>query len=443
MNPISSSVRDCLKIARLLLAAIGLFCFVHQATAAPKRPNIVLIMADDLGAECLQSYGSTSYKTPHLDALAASGIRFETCYSTPLCSPTRVQLMTGRYGFRTGWTQLIGRGSGADDDRKEYFDFTKERTFGHMLREAGYATAMAGKWQLAEFQQHPDHVRQSGFDEYSCWMWLWDGKKTDRYWKPVIWQNGSKREDVADRYGEDVFVEFLVDFMRRHREKPFFVYYPMTLVHDPFLPTPDSDAAINKMKNAPKNFADMVAYMDKVVGRLASALDELKLRENTLILFTGDNGTPKQITSRVGDLEIRGGKGQVAHVGSHVPLIANWKGTAPAGKVCTDLVDLSDVFPTLAELAGVELPRRPVIDGRSFAPQLRGQAGQPRDWIFSQLGNRRLAREQRYLLHDDGRLFDIPNDPLETKDLGDSADPEIVAAKKRLQAALDRLKPTR
>jgi len=427
-----------------LTTAVSVPAADRAARARP--PNIIVIMADDLGAECLSSYGSTSYKTPNLDALAKTGIRFLNCYATPLCSPSRAQLMTGRYGFRTGWTNMIERGEGAVN---EFFDPNQERTFGHVLKAAGYATAQSGKWQLAQFQKYPRHVNECGFDEYCCWTWLYDGQRTDRYWQPSVWQNGKLREDVGDQYGEDVFCDFLIDFITRNQAKPFFVYYPMVLVHDPFEPTPDEKKGglDGRKKSGPdvSHFPAMVAYMDKTVGRLVAALDKLKLRENTLILFTGDNGTPRPVTSRTGKTVIPGGKGTVTHLGSHVPLIASWKGTVPGDRVLHDLVDFTDVLPTLAEVAGAELPRGVKIDGRSFAPQLRGQTGQPREWVYVQLGNASFVRDQHWLLHNDGRFYDIKDDPFERHDL--SAEPqcqeEVARLKKVSESVFHPAKPFR
>jgi arylsulfatase A len=430
-----------LLIYILLLPIVGAGAArTGKAAAAPgsersRKPNVVLIMADDLGAECLGSYGGTSYKTPHLDELARTGIRFQNCYATPLCSPSRVQLMTGRYGFRTGWTRLIDVGPG------EYLDPKREKTFGHMLRDAGYATALAGKWQLCQFDQQPDNVRDCGFDEYCCWAWVYKGQKTSRYWNPVVWQNGKAREDVADRYGPDVYCDFLIDFMKRNRSRPFFAYYPMALVHNPLTPTPDSKGGGGRMRrrNA-AHFPAMIAYMDKLVGRIAASLDDLGLRENTLILFTGDNGTIRGIVSQVGDTTITGGKGTVTEAGARVPLIGNWKGMAPSGRVCEDLVDFSDFMPTLAEITGARLPHGVTIDGRSFAPQLRGQPGKPREWVFTQLGRNRFVRERGWKLYGDGRLFDMRNGSYEGQEVSPASSEEAAAAGKRLQAVLDRLR---
>jgi arylsulfatase A len=430
----------------LLLASLGILAGAPPAGSGPAgpgqasagKPNIILIMADDLGAEGLGCYGSTSYKTPHLDALAKSGIRFTNGFSTPLCSPSRVELMTGRYGFRTGWTQLIN--AGADD----YFDPKKEKTFGHVLKAAGYATGIAGKWQLAQFQKHPDHVRECGFDESLMWTWQMDGKRTDRYWNPSIWKGGKLLEGTQDKYGPDLEADFVCDFIRRHKAGPFFFYYPMTLVHNPFEPPPDSKEAKKPGKKGDggaRVLADMIAYMDKVVGRIVSTLDELKIRENTVVFFTGDNGTTRGIPSQLGARTVIGGKGSMADTGSRVPLLASWPGTAPAGKVLDDLVNFCDFLPTLGDLAGARLPEGVTIDGRSFAPQLRGEAGKPRDWAFTQLGKNRWVRDLRWKLHSDGRLFDIQNDPEESKPLAAGTEPsEAAAARKRLEDILAKLK---
>src|SRR5262245_4369644 len=423
----------CFRASAYGLSALtaALVCSGNAADEKKSKPNIILILADDLGTECLGCYGGTSYRTPNLDALAKSGIRFENAYCTPLCTPSRVQLMTGRYGFRTGWTNLIGRGS------TEFSD-GKEKTFGHIFKEAGYRTAIAGKWQLADFYKHPNNVKEAGFDEYSCWAWVYNGMQTLRYWDPAIWQDGKLRTDVRFKYGEDVFCDFLIDFIGRNRERPFFVYYPMVLVHSPFEYTPDNKHALRW--RSVNYFPDMVAYMDKTVGRIVATLDRFKLREKTLLIFAGDNGTYFNITSKVGEQEVRGGKGTVTHLGTHVPLMASWPGTIPSGRVSTDLVDFSDVLPTMAELAWVDLPKGITFDGRSFAPQLLGRQGNPREWVFVQLGRERFVRDQRWLLHHDGRLYDVKADPAEQKKLAAGDDADVAAAKERLLAVLEQLK---
>ena len=448
---------------RILLPALLCLLCAILPTLAAQKPNIVLILADDLGYETLNCNGGTSYKTPNIDALAKSGMRFTGCYATPLCSPSRVELMTGRYGFRTSWINLIGRGQ--EEEVNDYFDPKKEITFGRVLKDAGYATAIAGKWQLCEFPKHPDHLKECGFDQSLCWAWEIDGKQTSRYWAPVLWDNGQLRKMTAQSYGEDMFSDFIIDFMKQHRDKPFFAYYPMTLVHAPHIAPPGSPRAAaaqnaaskggrpgggkkkkaanandDTVVNDPANYPAMIAYMDKTVGKLMAALDALGLRDKTLVLFTGDNGTDKRITSMMGNVSVPGGKGTVTELGSHVPLIASWRGKILEARTNASLINFCDFLPTLTELTDAKLPNGVKIDGQSFASQLMGKDMKGREWVFTQLGQRKFARDQRYLLHNDGRIFDISNDLFERNDLSRSDKPEFVAAKKRLQLALDQNK---
>jgi arylsulfatase A-like enzyme len=400
------------------------------------KPNIVLIMADDLGCECLDCYGGTSYKTPFLDELAKTGIRFEHCYSQPLCTPSRVKIMTGQYNFRN-YTEFGILDPG-------------QRTFGHIMQNRVYATCVAGKWQLYGSVNQRREIRgtgslpgQAGFDEYCLWQ---IEKKGSRYADPMIEQNGEYRQDLKGRYGPDVFCEYILDFIERHKREPFLVYYPMVLVHRPFVPTPDSeDWKESRDEDDVKYFGDMVAYMDKIVGRIVRKLDELGLRKNTLVLFTSDNGTHESISSKMRSRVIQGGKGGTTDAGTHVPLITNWKGVVPEGKLCSDLIDFSDFLPTLAEVAGASLSENVSIDGRSFLPQLLGEEGNPRDWIFChydpQWGKRkqkRFARDKRWKLYHNGELFDVQVDPLEENPVkSDWGGREAGEARQRLQAVLD------
>lgn len=461
--------RMIMKLKNCFLCLALFSAIVFQTNAAPSRPpNILLILADDLGFENINANGGTSYKTPNIDSLAKSGTRFTHCYATPLCSPSRAELMTGRYGFRTSWINLIGRGETAGEVN-DYFDPKKEVTFGRVLKNAGYATAIAGKWQLCEFPKHTNHLAECGFDKSLCWAWVIGGKQTSRYWAPVLWGNGQLKKMPADQYGDDLFSDYLIDFMKSNRDKPFFAYYPMALVHAPHIAPPGSPRAAaaqraaaagkrpigqralqNKKESAlgkddelindPANYPDMMAYMDKIVGKMVSAVEDLGLRENTLIIFTGDNGTDRKISSMMGSVSIQGGKGTVTELGAHVPLVTSWPGKTPAKKINDNLVNFCDVLPTLAEISGGKLPDGVKIDGKSFAAQILGQEGKARDWVFTQLGKRRFARDHRYMLHDDGRIYDVEHDLFEKNDLARSESPEIVSAKKQLQAILDQNK---
>ena len=386
----------------MVLAAVlpGVSRADEPAASRAGRPNIVFVLVDDLGVEGLGCYGGTSYKTPHLDRLASEGMRFTHAYSNPICSPTRVALMTGQYNYRNydGWG---------------VFDPAKNVTFGHLLRDAGYATNLAGKWQFDNFQDHPDQIRDSGFSDYMAWTWFLDGRNTSRYWNPSLWSDGKLVPDTDGQYGPDLVNQFQLDFIREHKDGPFLLYYPLILVHSPFQAPPgdDGEAGGGGGSRPRRNFPAMVEYMDKMVGNLVAALDEAGVRDNTLIVFTGDNGTPRGIVSTMNGREVPGGKATMKQTGSHVAMIANWPGVIAPGSTCDDLVDVTDHFATLADLAGVAVPDALPIDGHSYAPQLRGGEGSPRSWGLVELWDQRFAFTQTHKLDQNGDLFDITDSP--------------------------------
>ncbi|MBN1590181.1 MAG: sulfatase-like hydrolase/transferase [Pirellulales bacterium] len=434
---------DGLSIA---LIAWGLLVGLSaESRAVDRPPNIVLIMADDLGYECLGADGGTSYKTPVLDRLAAEGARFEHCYSQPLCTPSRVKLMTGMYNARN------------------YVRFgmmdRNQTTFAQLLKQAGYVTCVAGKWQLGN---QPDSPRHFGFDESCLWQHMRGRTKKSghdsRYPNPSLEINGREVDYTHGEYGPDVVSDFACDFMERHRDKPFLVYYPMILTHCPFVPTPDSTdwdpkspGPLRYKGDSPKYYVDMVAYMDKLVGKVVAKLEELGLRENTLVLFTGDNGTDQPIVSIMNGRKVAGGKRYMTDAGTHVPLVANWPGTIPKGQLRQELVDFSDFLPTLCEATGTPVPERLKIDGRSFLPKLLDKEGTLRQWTYcwySRNGQmkhaREFARNQRYKLYRTGEFYDVANDMLEKRDLGDQdLDAETTRARAVLQKALDQYENAR
>ncbi len=401
---------------------------------ARERPNVILIVADDFGFECVGANGGTSYRTPNLDKLASRGVRFGHCYVQPLCTPTRVQLMTGAYNVRNYIT------FGMMDARLT--------TFANLFRDAGYATCIAGKWQLGRDAALP---RKFGFDESCLWQHL---RRPPRYANPGLEINAVQKDFHDGQYGPDIVHRYAEDFIERHRDRPFFLYYTLMLTHAPYQPTPDSPdwdprAHGERVNQAPQHFGDMVAYMDKLVGRLVAKLDELKLSHNTLVIFTGDNGTGRGTRSMMGDREVVGGKGSTTAAGMHVPLIASWQGTAASGKVCEDLVDSTDFLPTICEAAGVTVPAELTIDGRSFLPQIRGEAGQPRRWTYSWYSPRgepprELAFNHRYKLYRSGEFHDLESDTLEKHPLDvDSLTDGAAAAARELQEALDEFRNAR
>lgn len=375
-----------------------------------RQPNVVLIMADDLGYETIGANGGTSYQTPRLDQLAATGVRFEHCYVQPLCTPTRVQLMTGQSNARN------------------YIRFgiidPNVTTFGHLFERSGYKTGIIGKWQLGH---EVDLPRRLGFQEFFLWQHT---RRPPRYANPGLELMGVEKDYHNGEYGPDLLNDFACDFITRHKDEPFFLYYPLTLVHAPYQPTPDSPdwdpkAEGERVNQHPRHFAEMVTYMDKLIGKLVDHLDALGIRNRTLVVFLGDNGTGGGIRSKMGDREIIGGKGKTTRAGMHVPLIVNWPGKIPSGAVCSDLVDSTDILPTICEAAGIKIPDNLVLDGKSFWPQLCGHPGAPRKWIYCwysprQNANLRVAEfafTKRYKLYSDGRFFDMESDPEEVQPL--------------------------
>jgi arylsulfatase A len=397
-----------------------ILCLVVQnAFAADRPPNIVFFLTDDLGIDGFGCYGSDRFKdkTPNVDALAASGLRFDYCYSMPTCNPSRCALMTGRYEFHTGNAP----------------SFKDEASMARVLKQAGYATGMAGKWR-----QMRDTPGDWGYDEF-----LTDPSPSGYYWETKYSKNGAPLEAKTGTYGPDLCRDFAIDFFERHRDHPFFFYYPTHLVHNPILRTPQSAAA---SKDNDTLYADNVDYLDKQVGEIVGAIDRLGLRERTLIVFASDNGTAKYGIEHafIRGRHIYGMKETMFEGGSRVPLIVSWKGTVAASRTSDDLIDFTDMLPTFAELAGAALPTAPALDGRSFAPQIRGERGSPRPWIYVQhnTAHEWYVLEHGWKLTQSGDLFDMSDAPYAEKfvspgEVNDAA----IASRERLQAALDRLNP--
>ena len=386
-----------MKFASVLttLAALLLGAFTAQAN---DQPNIILIMADDMGYEALSSNGSESCKSPNLDKLAAKGVRFTNCFSNPICTPSRVKLMTGQYNVRNyvkfGWL-----------DREQ-------TTFAHQLKAAGYATAIAGKWQLGRDKDSPQHF---GFEQSCLWQHTRsgrsneDGKNIDRrFVNPQLEFNGVEKDFTNGEYGPQVCTDFICDFIDKNKKKPFLVYYPMILTHCPFDPTPDStdwdpkrlgSTTYKGDRNDPqRHFRDMVAYADKAVGQIVSQLGKSGVRDNTLIIFTGDNGTDTPIVTPWNGKKVVGGKGTMSDTGTRVPLIVNWPaGIRKAGRVVDDLVEFTDVFPTICEVTTAKLPKNHPGDGASIVPVLRNQAGaRKKDWVYIWYRKQVMVRNKQY-----------------------------------------------
>ena len=391
--------------------------------APARKPNILFVLADDLGISGLSCYGADRYKTPNIDALASGGIRFTHGYTPPLCGPSRAVIMTGRYAFRTGATNQDATGQ----MRPTVETFTPK-----VLKPANYVSTCIGKWG-----QLPLGPAEFGFDEHLTF------RGSGAYWNTqsrakTYTLNGKATTLRDNEYLPDVMHSNLVDFMTRHRARPFYAYYSMSHVHAEILRTPDSRPETKDF------YADNLSYMDKLVGRLVDDLERLKLRENTMLVFVGDNGTGGNYAdvSTIGGRRLSGEKGSMLEGGANVPWIVNWPGRTPAGKVSAELVDSSDFLPTFAELAGAKLPEGTIIDGRSAVAQFTGQPSKGREWIFIQLARQWYAREAGWKLNQAGELFDMSQAPFEEPRVAeDTQAPAARAARSRLQAALDKLNP--
>lgn len=444
--------RGFLETTALGAAAIMMPGFARPASAAPKtKPNILFIMVDDLGKEWISACGAEDIKTPNLDTLAATGMRFANGYSMAQCTPSRATLLTGQYPWRHGWVNhwdVPRWGAGC------HFDPKHNLSFARVMRSAGYACGIAGKWQINDFRVQPKILEAHGFDDWCMWTGYETGNKPsgNRYWDPYIHTRAGSKT-YTGKFGPDIYTDFLIDFMKRHRDKPMMLYFPMCLTHGPLVHTPLEPDAKDKMA---KHKA-MVRYTDHLVGRLAKTLDDLGIRDRSIVIFTTDNGSGGGITGRRNGRSVRGSKGRINEPGLCQPFIVNCPGLVPKGVVSDALTDFSDLLPTFAELGGAEIPKDAVLDGKSIAKVILGRDKEgPRDWVMGmghgaaaldEKGVRpklpyaeRAVRDKRYKLWvlpgKPNRLYDLAEDPGETKDLFDSADPAHVAARKKLEAVV-------
>ena len=446
--------------ALLLLFAAAVLCspaFAQGATV--ERPNIVLILIDDLGKEWVGACGAREIKTPNIDKLAEGGIRFCNAYSMPQCTPSRVAILTGQYPYRNGWVNhwdVPRWGAGCHFDPAEYPCVTPRR-----LKKAGYATAAAGKWQIDDFRVEPDALAKAGFDDWCMWTGFETGvpASRERYWNPYVNRKGRGSKTLQGRFGPDVYNDFVLEFIRKHRDEPFFVYYPMALVHTPFVTTPHEPNAKTKLE---KHKA-MVRYTDFLLGKLVAELDRLELRRKTIIIWTTDNGTVPSITGTLGNRRVRGGKARTTENGINAPFIVNCPGLVPAGKTSDALVDFTDFAPTLAELAGAPVPDDSQVNGRSFADVILGKGdASPREWILAMGGSYksrakvsdkgvenesvfrdRVVRDRRYKLfigrdRKPEKFVDLQNDPEEKNDLTGRESTEALAARRKLEGLISK-----
>ncbi len=419
-----------------LLASLG----GHLTAAESRKPNIILILADDIGAKEFSCYGNKEYTTPNIDRMAAEGTRLETFYVMPKCTPTRMALMTGQYGFHNGYLGMSDR-AWVPEKKSPLKDIANHFTNGKLLKSAGYTTALAGKWQLSG--ELPTLIHEAGFDDYRMWAYPHNlpagithptfekGEKntTSRYWQPCIVENGKYLPTTPDDFGPDFFNDYVINYAHTHKDTgaPFFIYYTSVLTHTPRVETPDPTKPGARW---PAGLKSNLEYLDYLVGKLFAALKADGLDENTLVIFVGDNGTG-------GD-----GKGTPTELGARVPFIARGPGVK-RGVVSRALGDVTDLLPTLAEFAGVELPKDKIFDGKSLAPLLRGETDKHRDWIYAHYEDGRILRDARWLLEIAGtgkgeKFFDCGEnrDGDGYNNVTGSADPEVKAARERFTSIL-------
>jgi len=374
-----------------------------------------------MGYETVSYNSVQNYHTPNIDQLAREGYVFTNCDSQPLCCPTRIKLMSGQLNYRnyTGWGSF----------KLEF------PAIGKIIKQAGYATGVFGKWHMNK------SAEELGFDEHCIFL---GGPKKMPYHEffKRYYYNCPVLED-----GKNIFVDYsphkfnqrVLKFIDDHKKKPFFIYYPLSLSHNPFEPTPDSRDPESKVWKS--NFEDMVAYADKMIGNVIKKLKKEELYDNTIIFYTADNGT-KTLPHYMKNGEIIfGGKGTMRVDGVHVPLIVKYDGSH---KVMDDLIDFTDFYPTLASVAGIDINTLSDLrDGTSFHPLLKNQIRDSKEYIFSVFLHNPLnayIRDKEYKYYPDGRLYNIIKDPRELQpyySLNDTK--ESVEARKRLTKELRRL----
>jgi arylsulfatase A-like enzyme len=390
----------------LRLASLLLVGCLASLVAADRPPNIIFVLADDLGWTDVGCFGSKYYETPNLDRLAAQGMRLTNHHHCQNCAPTRSALLSGQYGARTGTYTVgsIGRFNWQSRPLRPVDNVTKlsldRDTFADQLKAAGYATGMFGKWHLGGTPEY--HPAKRGFDEAI----ESEGRHFDFETKP-------KTEYPKGQYLADFLTDQAVGFIQRHQAKPFLLYLPHFGVHSPFQAKPE---LVAKFKGKPgvgghnsPTYAAMIASVDESIGRVMAKLEELKLADNTVFIFASDNGgvggydrpdglirepgkEAKGKKAKAGDDEdgggitdntpLRSGKGSLYEGGVRVPFIVRWPGKIPAGAALGTPTAHVDLFPTLLELSGAAKPRQP-LDGESLVPLLLGKSPTlKRDAIF-------------------------------------------------------------
>ncbi len=422
------------------------------ALAKSSKKNIVFILSDDVGYDIPTYNGGGSYETPNLDFMAANGVQFPNFYSHPDGGPSRLAALTGKYSFRNyiDWGYLP----------------PDSKTFGNMLKDAGYATCFVGKWQM---DGGDASIRGGGFDKYLAFLPYQPVDKNDndqyyrRYKNPLLYENGQYLPDsaVAGKYSEDMFISYSSKFIDSNKNKPFLLFYSCNLVQKPWSPTPDdadfagwNPATDDEGRADKKYFPSMVKYMDKTVGQLISKITAAGLLDNTVFIFTSDNTTNRNITSIYNGVKVKGGKNYTTRIGINVPLVCYGSTKLLKNKKDTSLADMTDFMPTMADIAGIPLPTTyGPLDGTTFADNLSGVNGKQRKtvfchWkdVFTGTGRPPLQRytfDYKYKLYDSingSRFYNLRLDPSELNSLPNGVlTPAEVKERNSLQAVMDKM----
>ena len=406
----------------LLLLALVLFSACGNTE---RQPNVIIILADDQGWGDLSINGNTSINTSNLDRMATSGVRFDRFYVSPVCSPTRAELLTGRYHTRSGV-----HGTSAGSERMN----ADETTLAEVFQEAGYVTGVFGKWHNG--QQPPYHPNSRGFDHfYGFASGHWG-----HYFSPPLELNNELVQ--GEGYLPDDLTQAAMEFINENRESPFLVFLPYNTPHSP-MQVPDQwwDSVPRLLQNHrdperedtlhTRAALAMTLNIDWNVGRVLALLDELSLSEDTIVLYFSDNG-PNGARWNAG---MKGRKGSTDEGGVRSPLLMQWTGTIAANSVITDIATAIDLMPTLAELTGLELNTRYPLDGVSFAPLLTGNADVvPERMIFSHWNGRTSVRTQTHRLDHTGQLFNMVDDPEQRQDIA-AEHPELADSLRQVKDA--------
>ncbi len=430
-----ASYRLLTALPAILLSSIGcsqaLVDRTQPVTTDGKRPNIVLIVADDQGYADIGVQGCKDIPTPNLDAIAGSGVRFTNGYvSCPVCAPTRAGLATGRYQQRFGFEM----NPGPEQSASERFGLPlTEKTIAERLKAAGYVTGMVGKWHLG--YKPGLHPLQRGFDEFFGFLpgahpYL-QGPRADAF--RIL--RGEEPVDEKE-YLTDAFKREALAFIDRHKKDTFFLYMPFNAVHSPLQAT---NKYLKRFPNIQdenrRTHAAMLSALDDAVGEIRGKLRETGLEENTLVFYHSDNGGPTPSTTS-SNTPLRAFKGNVFEGGIRVPFMVTWKGKLPAGKVYDQPVISLDIHPTIMAAAGVQVPADAKLDGVNLIPYLTGEkSGPPHETLFWRYGPKWAVRHGDWKLLDngDGRvmLFNLKDDISELYDLA-AKQPEKVAALRKL-----------